>query len=268
MDDFFNPKTIVKENFKIAIIYTTERIGSNKTKYIQAKVYFDLNGKILIKKIFYNGKAATIIEYKRNSNGLIKLKTRHSMDSLENKSDFMSPEIEDFEYENSLNLIKVKKRDHRGNIVPDNMTEYTKYEYDKLNRVIREYRYAYYEANSVSSYDQNFEYLTNGDSKSITLDNGVPWMLTISKYNSNSRLISQVDYDMPNSKMLTEEHYKYNESNQMISFSVTQKNGSGINGCPENDNYSENYTYDSKKLLDRIIHRFQNVICEMEVKYE
>jgi hypothetical protein len=266
MDDFFNPKTIVKENYKVAIIYTVERIGNNEARYPQAKIYFDKNGKIVTKKLFYKGKASTIIEYDRNIYGQIKVKNDCYMDSLENKSDFMSPKIEDFEYDNNKNLIKVKKRGDKGKVIPDNLTEYTKYEYDNHNKMIREYRYTYYDAKSIYIFDQKFDYLSNTDSKSVTLNNGVSWMQTISKYNDKSRLISQVDFSLPKSKMVWEKHFSYNENNQMISMNQTK--GSAVSECPENDTYSEDYIYDSKNLLNKIIHKFSNVICEMDIKYE
>ena len=76
-------------------------------------------------------------------------------------------------------------------------------------------------------------------------------MKTISKYNNKSRLISQIDYNIPKSKMVWERHYDYNENNQMIS--MTLKNGSAVSECPENDNYTEDYIYNSKKLLNKIL---------------
>jgi hypothetical protein len=266
MDDFFHPETVVRENYKVAIIYTVERIGPKETRYPQAKIYFDKNGKIVTKKLFYKGKASLIIEYERNIYRQIIIKTESYMDSLENKSDFMSPKIEDFEYDNNKNLIKTKKRSDNGKVVPDNLSEYTKYEYDKLNRMIREYRYTYYDAKSIYIFDQKFDYISSTDSKSVTLNNGVSWMQTVSKYNTKSRLISQVDYNLSKSKMVWKKHFSYNENNQVIS--MTQKNGSAVSECPDNDTYSEDYIYDSKKLLEKIIHKFSNVICEMDVKYE
>lgn len=266
MIDFFNPQTIVKRNYKAAIIYTVEHIGTKENRYIQAKIQFDNNGRVLTKKIFNSGIASTIIDYKRDINGLIIVKTECYMDSLENKSNFMSPKIEDYEYDKNQNLKKFKKRDNNGKVISDNLTEYTKYEYDKLNRVVREYRYTYYDAKNISIFDQKIDYLTNTDSKSITQNNGVSWMQTISKYNSKFRLISQIDYNLSNSKMLWEKHYSYNDNNQMTS--MIQKNGSAVSECPENDNYSEEYIYNSKNLVDKILHKFGNVTCEMQIEYK
>lgn len=265
-DEFFNPTVISAEKIKTAIIFTIEYDSMKRNKYIQAKFHFDEKGKIVVKKIYYQGINSTITDFERNSNGQIIRKIETHMDSLENRSNSMGSKIWDYVYDANSNLIKVKLRDYNGKISPDNQSEYTKYEYDNLNRITREYSYLYYESNSIYIYDKTSNFQSSNESKSITLYNGKPWMQTISKYNNNLKLINQIESSLPELKMAWEEYYKYNENNQVISF--IRKRGVGLTECPDGDNYTEDYQYNSSKLLEKITHKYGNVICEMIVIYE
>ena len=266
LDDFFNPLTIVKENIKTAIISTIEHDGTKANKYIQVKFQFDKNGNIAIKKTFYQGQPGQVTYFDRNTKGYVIKETEFDMDSNESKSSFASAEIRDYKYDNNSNLLKIKERDYAGKIIPDEKSECTKYEYDDLKRITREYRYLYYDENSLFVFDNNIKYSSETESNSMTLYNGKPWMQTTSRYNTMYKLISQVESSLPTMEMAWEEHYQYSENSQVVSF--IRKRGIGRTECPDGDNYTEDYIYDSRKLLEKITHKYGNVICEMIVSYE
>ncbi len=267
LDGFFNPREIRAKRIKTAIIFTIENDSSLKTnKYIQAKFHFDNEGRIIVKKVYYQGKSSTITDFVRNSQGRITKEIETHMDSMENRDTSMGSDINDYTYDTRFNLLCVKKRDYNGKVLPDNASEYTKYEYDNLNRTTREYRYTYYEANNIYIYDKTTKYSTPNKSESETLYNGKPWMKSTSKYDNNSNLINQIEYSLPELKMVWEEYYSYNDNNQIISF--IRKKGIGFTECPDEDNFTEEYQYSSDKLLEKITHKYHKVVCEMIITYE
>jgi len=262
---FFNPGFLKTNQFTIATIYTTETNSQKSFKFIHAKFLFDSLGNITARYDYnQNGKPHMIKEFIRDYSGKI-VKTSHAyLRDDESKSDFWEPTIVDFDHNQSGQILKIKERDYSGNILADSLSNYTKYSYDVKGRLINEYRFANF-SNQNSAYNMTLRYTSPYESIGITKNNGKDWLKTVSKFDNKNRLLSQIDYNYPDSKMVWGIFYKYDDDKLI---NQIRKDGIGVTECPDNNEFTEEYLYNNIGLLEKVIHKFNSVTCEMIIKYE
>ncbi len=262
---FFNCDLIKTNQINKATIYTTETNSQESFIFLQAKLLFDSNGNIIARYDYnQNGKPHLVKEYFRDNTGKVIRTSLAYLRENETKYDLYSPTIVDFTYNQVGQLIKTKERDYNGNILADSLSNYTKYGYDSTRRLINEYRYANYGGN-IDIYNKTIKYTNQNESISITRNNGKNWLKTIFKYDNKKRLISRIDYDYPDNKIVSELYYKF-ENDKLIR--QISKTGTGVTECPDNNDFTEDYIYNNFGLLKRIIHKFDNITCEMTITYE
>ncbi len=262
---FFDKNIIRKNHFKKATIYTVETTNQNVLKFLQTKFIFDEWGNVLSKYEFsQNGNPHIIKEFSRNNIGQV-IKTSRSY--LQSDSPLIvdyTDEIVDFTYNQRKKLIKEKERGFDGAIIPDSQSSYSKYEYDVKDRLIKRYRYSNL-SGEIYIYDETIEYPKQNESIGIVKYNGNNWLMTNSMFNDKSQLIGQTDYDYPDNNVMWKSSYTYID-NKLIG--QVMKNGTGSTQCANNNNFTESYSYNQLGLLEKIIHKYDKVTCEMKINYE
>ncbi len=267
-EKIFNPSLIKYKGIKEVMVYNkvNDSIGSNK--YREIKFRFNRNG-LVKSKTWYNrmGKPHSIYDLKRNRHGKIYQQIFNYLDNLEQKSTFFGQEIIDFKYDSKQRLIKVKERNYKEEVIDDNKTKYTIFEYDDRDRIIkRENHRNYQNESSISTTTYTF----SDSSYSCTYEtmrNGVLGLSGNTKYNKNWQLILDKNYNERTQNAAFEEHYEYDQLNRLIRYESIAGDGAGSE-CPDGGNFVDIYKYDKDGLLVGIIHKFRKNICKMTFDYQ
>ena len=269
-DEIFSPSLIKSERIKEVVVYTKAKSDLDSIqfeKYKEIKFKFNKNGQVIL-KTHYNrrGKPHSTYELKRNRYGKIYQQVFNYIDSLEQKADFFSSEIIDYTYDTRRRLLKIKERDYKGKVLPDNKAKYTLFRYDNKNRVVNITNHRNYNDESSISITK---YLFEDDSLSSTfqvLRNGKLSTSGKSTYNRNWKLLTEKIYNEVLNSMAFDCYYEYDKNDRLVKFKSVSGPGSA-DECPEDNTFIDTYKYDSKGFLININHTFRNNSCEMTFEY-
>jgi hypothetical protein len=267
-DKFFIPKTIASSNTKHAEVYSIQIDQNDSIKYLQARFKFNSEGYVVERK-WYNrgGKPHSIYLYERNNNDLITKITFYYLDSLENILDSFFPDITDLEYDSNGHLIKLKERDHKGKILPDEKSHYSIFKYDQLGRLKTKYRQSYYEGNDSYIYETEYSYTPKSQLKtSLTKYKGNSWTKSEVSLDKKGKPVQIIDTSLPENQLAWKKTFKYDQFDKLIILNI-ESGPASIDECPEQGRYRETYSYDSSGLLIQIDHRYGEIVCRMLVTY-
>lgn len=164
-------------------------------------------------------------------------------------------------------LIKIKSLGNGFIEQPDNKSNYTIYDYDNKARVVSETKQLYYDESESFYYNTTTKYNDSTNTSVATTRNKKDLVSTVkTQYTNIQKPLQQKRYDGRGNKLLQEEHFTYNESNQLIKYQV--KNSGMGTECPDGGNFTNTITYSDKKLIDRIFHHYKKTICELRFVYK
>lgn len=267
---FFASDKIKNNKIQTATIHTIETNVQNSFRYLESKFLFDTLGNIsYISDYSERDEFHTTMDFVWNDSGRV-IRT-YAEEVWENTEIYLrpSPEITDYTYNQGGYLTKKKKRDRNGVIRPDSLSVYTRYFYDTKGRLIREYSYSNY-GDSVFVYDQTIEHPNEFTSIGITSADGENWMKILSEFDSKKRLIKQTEYNYHDSMDVEEHIYVFvkDKLRKQIYKNGTRISFSLFSLCPEKNEAEEDYSYNDFGLLEKVIHRFEDVKCEMIINYQ
>lgn len=267
-EKLYAPKMITSTKIKSAEVYSTQIVNSDSIKYLQAKFDFNSNGYVIERK-WYNrgGKPHSTYIYERNNNHLITKVTFHYLDSLGNIADPAFPDIIDLEYDSNGHVIKLKARDYKGRILPDEKSHFSTFQYDQKGRVKTEFRQSYFEGGDTYIYETTFLYNPKSQLNTLlTKYNGKPWFKSEVSLDKSDRPIQIIATSLPRNILAWKKTFKYDQSGKLIIYNIESGPGS-IDECPEQGKFEETYLYTDSGLVSQIDHSYGETICRMVITY-
>jgi hypothetical protein len=271
-ETIFFPALIKKKNITEVVVYTQASITENSSlnRYKEITFKFNQRGQIIARTHYNrNGKPHSIHEFERNGTGKIFRETFNYLDSTEQvTNNFSSPEITDYYYDLKNRLIKMKERNTKGIVMPDIMSDYTKYTYDKTSRITKRTIQYYYDnhvpesSSSVTTYTYKDKKLS-GESQTIA-DNKVS-LTTKTQYTKQWKPLRETGYNGKGDKVSFQTLYEYNLQGKMTRYETKAFDISSE--CPDNGTYTDVYMYSDEGLLLSITHTYEDKKCEMIFEY-
>jgi hypothetical protein len=273
-ENIFPPGKIKSEKIKQVVIYTTGHSSADSTtplfqKYIDLKFNFDSDGYVSSRTHFYLGRSNHIYEFERNALKQITKQSMTYLDSLEQKTSFMPPQVVDYVYDKNNRLILVKNRDFKGNIMPDKKATYQKYEYDKNGRLTKSTMQLYFEyvPNSTSIRTTSYKYSKDGLTRiTKTIDKSIKKFPSIdtTTYNHSGKTLSIRTYHTSVPTVMYYQKYNYDVNGNLTSVETGPGGGSE---CPDKGKYTDHYFYSANGLVEKVINRYEIYSCVMNYEY-
>ena len=270
-DDYeaiFPRLVIKKKGITEVTVYTSpsDSGAESTTRYKELKFKFDQKGQV-IARVHYNqnGKPHSIYEFERNGSGKIFRQTFSYLDSVEQKSKLSSPEITDYFYNLKDKLIKTKKRNTKGQVMPDIMSDFTKYEYDATGRTTKVTSQYYYGENgpATSSRVVIYTYKDIHGQSQIFID-GKLFLTTKTKYTKGWKPLTETGYD--GDSIAFESKYEYDQTGKPTRYET--KATTIASEYSDKGTYTDVYSYNGDGLLTIISHNYGDKKCEMTFEYK
>jgi hypothetical protein len=275
-DNVFPPGEIKGNGIKEVTIYTTSKQSQNlkdssfkilDAEYKEMIFRFNSDGYVLTQIVFNRrGHYHSIYEFTRDNNNKILTKTFHYLNESGNKMEDFVPEKWIYVYANGQ-LTKIKKLGDKFIEQTDNKSDYNIYTYDSKGRILSETRQLYYDWTEPSYYQTKTKYNdTANTSVALTRDKKKLFSTVKTKYTKSQKPLNQKFYDGRNNKLLEEQLFSYNSSEQLIKYQV--KNSGMGTECPDGGNFTNTISYSEQKLIDKILHQYKKTICELRFVYK
>ena len=171
--------------------------------------------------------------------------------------------VTDYYYNQKGLLVKTQERGIREEILPQDETHYTLYEYDSLGRL--QYKKFHMQwgpqgPGMRSVNETRYTYSSDGSFKETT------------NFNSESSLTAKhilTPEGFPHNIIYpgAEELFNYSDKRRIISYQL--KNTSTFaDECPENSNYKDSIEYDEQGFIKTIRHEYSDKVCSLMLEYK
>jgi hypothetical protein len=265
------PRLVIKKKgITEVMVYTSPSDSGQEadTRYKEIKFTFDQKGQV-IASVHYNrnGQPHSIYEFQRNGSGKIFRQTVSYLDSAEQKSSIPAPEITDFFYNLKDKLIKTKKRNAKGQVMPDIMSDFSKYEYDKTGRITKVTTQFYNEGKGPATSSQVIIYTykdINGQSQ--TFIDGKLFLTTKTQYTKGWKPLHETAYQDKSGTIAFENKYEYDQAGKPTRYET--KAASETDECPDRGTYIDVYSYSGDGLLNILSHSYEDKKCVMVFEYK
>ncbi len=264
------PRLVIKKNgITEVMVYTSpsDSTQASGTRYKELKFKFDQKGQV-IARVHYNqnGTPHSIYEFERNGSGKIFRQTFSYLDSVEQKSiEPAAPEITDYFYNLKDRLIKTKKRNTKGQVMPDIMSDFTKYEYDNTGRTTKVTSQYYYGENGPATSSRVVIYTYKDiHGQSQTFIDGKLFITTKTQYTKGWKPLTEIGYD--GDSITFESKYEYDQSGKPTRYET--KSTTITSECPHRGTYTDVYSYNGDGLLSILSHSYEDKKCVMVFEYK
>lgn len=268
-EQLFPPASIKATGTKSLVFYTRVRTAegqiadSTKAPYREIEFRFDALGYVAEIIQYGNGGVAfgkfKLIRDVATHN--IQLTTLQFLDPFGNVMTAFPSATTDYFYDERNLLTQTKVRSRRGEILPDSLASYNRFEYDNRRRVVRSRDYSWYP--TVESLDNKTETVFNdADFTSRSRLSTGPNLLRTSEtsYNTDWKPLRQIDTDPATGELMAEQTWKYDDSGRLIHY--TLRSAAGAGECPDGGTFEETYTYTANGILSKVEHVFGGNLCE------
>lgn len=271
-ETIFPRLVIKKKGITEVIVYTSPSNSGEEShaRYREIKFKFDQKGQVIARVHFNrNGQPHSIYQFERNGSGKIFRQTFNYLDSTEQISTkHGAPEITDYFYNLKDRLIKIKKRNANGLVMPDIMSDFTKYEYDKIGRVTKKTIQYYFQGKSTGTSSQVITYAykdKNLSGQSQTITDSKLALTTKTQYNKGWKPVNETSYSNKSDSISFQTTYEYNPIGKLTRYET--KASSIASECPDKGTYTDMYSYNGDGLLTNISHVYEDKKCEMVFEY-
>lgn len=270
-ETIFPRLAIKKKGITEVTIYTSlsDSAQQSSPRHKEIKFKFDQKGQV-IARVHYslNGQPHSMYEFERNGSGKIFRQTFSYLDSIEQKStEPASPEITDYFYNLKDKLIKTKKRNAKGQVMPDIMSDFTKYEYDRIGRITKTTTQYYYERKGLTTSSQVVIYTYKDIAgESQTFIDGKLFLTTKTQYAKGWKPLTEKGYQDKSNNISFESKYEYDQTGKLTRY---ETNSTAIaSECPDKGTYTDIYSYNGEGLVTIISHNYEDKKCEMVFEYK
>jgi hypothetical protein len=276
-DEVFDPSYIVQNKIKAIHISLTSKkmkITGKDTSYqgVHATyplkiVYFNAGGFVRETHEYSGGFGDffRITRYTRDAANRILATQGYYLDST-GKEVVSGGSHYDYTWEGDR-LVKTKNREYDDvTILPDELSYYTTYAYDKSGRVIKEFHYYYFDEKNISKNIATTIYAKDNRSSVTTwIYDGKIGLIEKTIYDAYEAPLSIKGFDKKN-KLIQEQHYKYDPEGRILEYRTKMYPGLSTE-CPDRGNTVNRFCYRSDGSYDRVIHYYGGTVCELRVEY-
>ena len=280
-ESFFDPSLIKSKRITEVKIYITSGQKNNKNKsdtaikvidqkYIEEIFTFNREGYAIHNNTFYFSKPTYYYSFNRDMKNNIMQHVSQFFDSTGKISAHSKPEITDYSFDGYGNIVKRKKRNFNGTVLPDEKSEYMITEYNNQGWKMKETTHYYgdWEESSHHFTITYYTYTNKGKTETAkTYDDKKLFLRTITNYDDMGAplTISSFNYFMnkPAYKMV----FKYDSLGRLIKYVQSSGVGGGSE-CADRGNFSNEFKYNSDGLLIEQRHQFANTLCILQFEYK
>lgn len=236
-------------------------LSSTDSTELHKSFEFDSNGQLSSITNYYNKEPSSKTSYIRESGKIVREEFIYLVDGGQ-EADF-GKKVTDYHYNQKGLLIKTQERGIREEILPQNETHNTVYEYDSFDRLQYKKFHMYWgpqgpnmrsvnETKYTYSSDRTFNEITNFNSESsltakhILTPEGLPYKITYPG---------------------AEELFNYSNKGSLVSYQLTNTS-TFADECPENSNYKDILEYDEHGFITTISHQYSDKECLLMLQYK
>lgn len=279
-ESFFDPSVIRSKRITEVRIYTVSGQKNNKSKTdtslriseqrsIGELYTFNKDGYAIHNRTFSQGKQNHSCIYNRNSNNGIVQSISQFFDSAGRISADLKSEITDYTVDEDGNILKSKKRDFNGMVLPDERSEYTVTEYNKQGWKTKETTHYYWDWDTPPhNFNTTYStYTNNGKTETAkTYEGKKLFLTTTTTYDDMGAPLSISSFNHFMNKTAYKKIFKYDSKGKLIKY-IQSSGGGGGSECPHKGDFSNEFKYNSDGLLIEQRHSFANTICILQFEY-
>ena len=270
-ESIFPRLAIKKKGITEVTVYTSlsDSAQQSNTRHKEIKFKFDQKGQV-IARVHYsaNGQPYSMYEFERNGSGKVFRLTFSYLDSAEQKStEPASPEITDYFYNLKDRLIKTKKRNAKGQVMPDIMSDFTKYEYDNTGRIKKTTSQYYYGVNGPATSSRIVIYTYKDIAgESQTIIDGKLFLTTRIQYAKGWKPLAEKGYQDKSTDIFFENKYEYDQTGKLKRYETNAT--TAASECPDKGTFTDIYSYNGEGLVTIINHSYEDKKCELIFEYK
>jgi hypothetical protein len=277
-ESIFDPSLIKSKRITELKIYITPGQKNNKTKsdtsvkvkdqkYIIELFTFNSEGYAVHSRTFHSGVQNHYYSFNRDTKNNIIQYVSQSFDSIGKISADSNPDLTDYTFDGSGNIVKRKKRDINGTILPDEKSEYTITEYNNEGWKIKETTHYCWDWETPPHHFviTNYTYTNKGNTETAkTYDGKKLSLVTTTNYNDMGAPLTISSFNYFMNKPAYKKVFKYDPTGRLIKY---VRSSGADSDCPNKGNFSNDFKYNSDGLLIEQQHTFANTHCVLQFEY-
>ena len=278
-ESLFDPSLIRSNKITEVRIYITSGQQNNKNKsdtlakvtnqkYIKELFTFNRDGYAIHNRTYHLNRQNHYHSFNRDIKNNIVQHVSQFFDSAGKISNDPKPEITDYTFDEYGDIVKRKKRDSNGTILPDEKSEYTITEYNEQGWRKKEITHYYWDWETPPSHLKTtyYSYTNKGKTETAkTYDRKKLFSTTITNYDDMGAPLSISSFNHFMNKQAYKKVFKYDSLGRLIKY-VT----SSIDDyeCPGRGNFSNEFKYNSVGLIIEQRHTFAKTLCILQFEYK
>jgi len=278
-ESLFDPSLIRTNKITEVRIYITSGQKNNKTKsdtlakvtnqkYIKELFTFNKAGYAVHNRTYYLNRQNHYYSFNRDIKNNIVQQVSQFFDSTGKLSNDPKPDITDYTFDEYGDIVKRKKRNANGVILPDEKSEYTITEYNDQGWKIKETTHYYWDWETVPQHlnTTNYSYTNKGKTETAkTYDGKKLFTTTITNYDDMGAPLSISSFNHFLNKQAYKKVFKYDSLGRLIKYVTSSADDYE---CPGRGNFSNEFKYNSVGLLIEQRHTFANTLCILQFEYK
>ena len=278
-ESLFDPTLIRSNKITEVRIYITSGQQNNKNKsdtlanvtnqkYIKELFTFNRNGYAVHNRTYHLNRQNHYYSYNRDIKNNIVQHVSQFFDSAGKISNDPKPDITDYTFDGYGAIVKRKKRDPNGAILPDEKSEYTITEYNEQGWKKKETTHYYWDWETPTSHltTTYYSYTNKGKTETAkTYDRKKLFSTTITNYDDFGAPVSISSFNHFMNKQAYKKVFKYDSLGRLIKYVTSSVDDYE---CPGRGNFSNEFKYNSVGLLIEQRHTFAKTLCILQFEYK
>jgi len=277
-ESLFDPSLIRSKKITEVRVYVTLGQKNNKSKgdtsvrdinqkYVKELFSFNRDGYAVQNRTFYLGRQNHYYLFNRDMKNNIVQHVSQFFDSTGKLSTDSKPEITDYTFDGYGDIVKRKKREPNGTILPDEKSEYTITEYNNQGLKIKETTHYYWDWETSPHHFNTTHYSYTNNSKTETAktyEGKKLFLTTTTNYDDMGAPLSISSFNHFLNKSAYKKVFKYDPLGRLIKYTASSADDYE---CPGRGNFSNEFKYNSDGLLIEQRHTFSNTLCILQFEY-
>jgi hypothetical protein len=278
-ESLFNPSLIRSNKITEVKIYITPGQKNNKNKsdtsvkatnqkYVKELFTFNRDGYAVHSRTFYSGRQNHYYLFNRDMKNNIVQHVSQFFDSTGKLSNESKPDITDYTFDGYGDVVKRKKRDANGTVLPDEKSEYTITEYTDQGWKKKETTHYYWDWETPPYHliTTHYSYTNKGKTETAkTYDGKKLSSTTTTNYDDMGGPLSISSFNHFMNKQAYKKIFKYDSLGRLIKYVSSTADGYE---CPGSGGFSNEFKYNSAGFLIEQRHTFANTLCILQFEYK